>query len=539
MSVKPKNKGKTKPDQASVSSPAPQKSLQGLLSILALAFIFITSVSRIILAGNPMSRDEGAYGYLGKLAAKGLTPYLDFYEMKPPMLYYLYGLGGSLFGFTDLGLRLFALLLTLCSSLLIFLILNKYISKHFALLGAALFSILSLNPFAFGFAMIAEHLVNTLVLLSIYLVHKSYDRKGFLFLLLAGAAFASAILTKQTAILLSPVFLLYFVLERRYKPWFMQCLRFAAGVLIPVTLLAILFVINGALSEAMYWLTTYPAKYASSVSPEEGKIYLRYFSKNISLFQLSLFIASALALVANLIWIKKKPFNWFITYFIIALLTVVPGFRFYGQYWMLIFAPMALMVAAALHQVEKLKPRLGIIAAGLVMVLMTGELIVHSDYYFGKPSSAEVDKLYKNNPFGPIRKLSTYAGSLMKADDTFMVFGSEPQAYLYADKIAPSKHVFMSMISKHDEKSKTFISETMNDLEQKQPDYVLFNFFNYSWGLTEQANDKLYGSSFSYVINHYSPVAAYNMNTKSYLYAKDGHQIDASIANQVILFKRK
>ncbi len=437
MSGKPKNKGKSKPDQASVSSPVPQSSLQGLLSVLALAFIVITSVSRIILAGNPMSRDEGAYGYLGKLAAKGLTPYLDFYEMKPPMLYYLYGLGGSLFGFTDLGLRLFGLVLTLCSSLLIFLILSRYVSRHFALVGAALFSILSLNPFAFGFAMVAEHLVNTLVLASLYLVHKSYDRKGLLYLLLAGTAFAAAILTKQTAILFSPVFLLHFVLERRYKPWLMQCLRFAAGVLIPVTLLAMLFIINGAFSEAMYWLTTYPAKYASSVSPEEGKIYLRYFSKNISLFQLTLFITSALALITNLIWIKKKPFTWLITYFIIALLTVIPGFRFYGQYWMLIFAPMALMTAAVLHQAEKLKPRLGKLAAGIVMVLMAGELVIHREYYFGKSMSAEVEKLYKNNPFGPIRKLSTYAGSLMKEDDTFMVFGSEPQAYLYADKIAP------------------------------------------------------------------------------------------------------
>lgn len=539
MSGKPKNKGKTRPDQLSVSSPAPQKSLQGLLSILALAFIVVTSVSRIILAGNPMSRDEGAYGYLGKLAAKGLTPYLDFYEMKPPMLFYLYGLGGTVFGFTDLGLRLFALALTLCSSLLIFLILRSYISQHFALVGAALFSILSLNPFAFGFTMVAEHLVNTLVLVSIYLVHKSYDRKGLLYLLLAGAAFATAILTKQTAILFSPVFLLCFILARQQKPWLMQCIQFAAGVLIPVTLLALLFVLNGAFSEAMYWLTTYPAKYASIVTPEEGKIYLRYFSKNIGLFQLSLFIASAFAFVANLIWIKQKPFTWLLTYFLIALLTVVPGFRFYGQYWMLIFAPMALMAAAALHQVEKLKPRLGILASGIVMVLMAGELVMHRDYYFGKPSSAEVEKLYKNNPFGPIRKLSTYAGSLMKEDDTFMVFGSEPQAYLYADKIAPSKHVFMSMISKHDEKSKLFISEAMNDLEQKQPTYVLYNFFMYSWGMTEKSNDKLYSASFSYVINHYTPVAAYNMNTKSFLYVKDGHQIDASIANQIILFKIK
>jgi len=539
MSGKPKNKGKSKPDQALVSSPENQKSMQGLLSILALVFIFITSISRIVLAGNPMSRDEGTYGYLGSLAAKGQTPYLDFYEMKPPMLFYLYGLGGSLFGFTDLGLRFFGLLLNLCSSLLVFLILRKYISKHFALVAAAFFSLLSLNPFAFGFAMVAEHLINTLVLVSLYLVHKSNDRKGFLYVLLAGTTFATAILTKQTAILFSPVFLLCFILARQQKPWLMQCIQFAAGVLIPVTLLAIVFAINGAFSEAMYWLTTYPAKYASIVTPEEGKIYLHYFSKNISLFQFSLFITSVLALFVNLFWIKKKPFNWLLTYFLIALLTVIPGFRFYGQYWLLIFPPMALMTAAALYQIEQLKPRLGLLSAALVMVLMAGEMVVHRDYYFGKPSSDEVDKLYKNNPFGPIRKLSTYAGSLMKEDETFMVFGSEPQAYLYADKVAPSRHIFMSMISKHDEKSKTFISEAMSDLEQKQPTYVLYNFFMYSWGMTEKSNDNLYSASFSYVIKHYTPVAAYNMNTKTFLYAQDGNQIDGSIANQVILFKLK
>ncbi|MDZ4749767.1 MAG: hypothetical protein SH808_14900 [Saprospiraceae bacterium] len=120
-----------------------------------------------------------------------------------------------------------------------------------------------------------------------------------------------------------------------------------------------------------------------------------------------------------------------------------------------------------------------------------------------------------------------------------MVFTSEPQAYLYADKMAPSRHIFMSMISKHDEKSKTFISEAMSDLEQKQPTFVLYNFFMYSWGMTEKSNDNLYSASFSYVIKHYTPVAAYNMNTKTFLYAQDGNQIDGSIANQVILFKLK
>lgn len=485
-----------------------------------------------------MSRDEGTYGYLGKLAAKGLTPYLDFYEMKPPMLFYFFGLGGIVFGFTDLGLRLFALLLNLCSCLLIYLILRRYIPNQYAAVSAALFSIFSLNPFAFGFSMVAEHIVNTLVLTSLYLLHRDYEQKGFLFAVLAGAAFSLAILTKQTAILFSPVILLFFILGRKNKPWLVQSLRFAGGVLIPVIILGIILIIHGAIHDAIYWLTAYPVTYASSIDPEEGKTYLRYFTRNISLFQISLFIVSVLLFFVSFIWIKKKPFHWMVAYVIMALLTIIPGFRFYGQYWLVLFVPLSMITGVVLYQFQVIKPKTGSIGLFILLALMAGEMFMHRDYYFSKGTPGEITNLYANNPFEQIRHLSKYAGNLMTDGETFMVFGSEPQAYLYADKVAPTRHVFMSMISKHDEKSNTFISETLHDLEQKQPTYVLFNFFIYSWTLTEKANDKLYNTSANYVINHYTPVAAYNMNTNSYLYAGDGQQI-GSFNNQVVLFKRR
>ena len=52
--------------------------------------------------------------YLGKMAIMGKAPYID-YEMKPPLLYYLYGLGGKIFGFGDHGMRILALLLVALS----------------------------------------------------------------------------------------------------------------------------------------------------------------------------------------------------------------------------------------------------------------------------------------------------------------------------------------------------------------------------------------------------------------------------------------
>jgi hypothetical protein len=539
MSVKPKKTGKSKPLPSQASSSGNQKLWQNAISLAAVFIMLMASISRIVLSHIPMSRDEGAYAYLGRLAARGFTPYVDFYEMKPPMLFYLYGLGGSVFGFTDIGLRLFALLLNLCSSVLIFLILRYYMARHYALVAAALFAVFSLNPFAWGFSMVAEHLVNTLVLSAFFLLHKSIHHKGYLFAILAGVAFAMAVLTKQTAVLISPVILLYAIVERKRKPWLAHCLAFAGGVLLPVIIIGVWLAMNGALGEALYWLTTYPAKYSTAVTPEEGKAFLRYFSKHITLFQLSLFIAFGAVFIAALAWIRRNPFHWMVAYFLIAALTIIPGFRFYGQYWMLIFAPIALMTGAAFFRLEEFKPRMGLIAATGVMILMTGEMIMHRSYYFNTDTPDEVSLLYKNNPFGPIRKLSRYAGAQMKAEDTFMVFGSEPQAYLYAGKDAPTRHVFMGMISKHDEKSKEFIREALDDLGQKQPTYVLYNFFMYSWGMTVKSNDELYMSGYNYLKNHYMPLAAYNMDSDAFQYTSEGQQINPSLANQVVLFKRK
>jgi hypothetical protein len=134
--------------------------------------------------------------------------------------------------------------------------------------------------------------------------------------------------------------------------------------------------------------------------------------------------------------------------------------------------------------------------------------------------------------------LSTYAASLIKDNETFMMFGSEPQAYLYAGKTAPTRHVFMSMLSKHTEKTDAFSEEAMNDLRDKHPDYILYNLFPFSWSMSESSNDQLYTASYGYVTREYTPVAAYNMNDQRYSYAGDG-VIDPNVTNQVILFKHK
>src|SRR6478736_787259 len=95
---------------------APDKAMLGLKNSLfsteskiclglLLLLLFIVATIRSKFSSIPFERDEGIYGYIGKLILEGKTPYKDFYEQKFPGLFYFYGTMVWLFGDTVEGLH--------------------------------------------------------------------------------------------------------------------------------------------------------------------------------------------------------------------------------------------------------------------------------------------------------------------------------------------------------------------------------------------------------------------------------------------------
>ena len=54
---------------------------------LAIAAVYI--VIRINIVNIPLDRDEGMFGYMGQLILDGGLPYLDAFDHKPPVVFYL------------------------------------------------------------------------------------------------------------------------------------------------------------------------------------------------------------------------------------------------------------------------------------------------------------------------------------------------------------------------------------------------------------------------------------------------------------------
>src|SRR5436189_246620 len=71
-----------------------EKVSYAVLGVLILLVLFIRTKFNMI----GFERDEGTYGYYGKLLLEGNVPYKDFYEQKFPGIFYFFAMMVALFG---------------------------------------------------------------------------------------------------------------------------------------------------------------------------------------------------------------------------------------------------------------------------------------------------------------------------------------------------------------------------------------------------------------------------------------------------------
>ncbi|MFM2395221.1 MAG: hypothetical protein RLZZ546_3204, partial [Bacteroidota bacterium] len=413
------------------------------ISILVMVLSFF---SRIKISDFPLTRDEGSYGYLGKMAMQGKIPYLEIFEMKPPMLFYFYGLGGKIFGTHDLGLRYLALFLTALSSFFLYKLIKKYSTTGSSMLAASSYAFFSLNMYCFGFSMVAEHFINA-ILLGLGLIILDRDSKNYM-ILLAGFLFGLAVLTKQTMALFLPLFLIILWLKSENKK-LKRISFFLTGGIVSLMLLFMFLISTNALESAKFWLIDYSSAYTESISVEKGKQYFTYFLKNIFNFSPLIFFVSILGILSSFINIKTKNVKLFLIYMISAFVTIIPGLRFYGQYWIILLPALSMGLAYLIDNTSKLNFYFGTGFSILIGILFFIEFSSKKQYYFANKVPKQMEKLYEGNPFEAIKNISQYASKIMKPSDKLMILGSEPQIYLYTNKIAPSNHVYLGFLSRN------------------------------------------------------------------------------------------
>jgi len=241
------------------------------LDIVVFAGILIVGIARL---PAPFTGDQALNMLMGRVVAHGGAPYVDLWDLKYPGVFLFFAAGGTLFGFTEIGIHLFELLWMLALAVAVRLTAGMFLRHRVA---AAMAPALTVG-FYYAVAMNVhltqtEGIVGLPLLLSLVFAAGAIRRGSSRPVALSFASGLSAgfvALFKAPYVVLPMIFWALALVESRRAQGvgIRQAMRKLAppavgGLLIPVAVTAAYLAQTGALREAWWTFVVFPRQAAA------------------------------------------------------------------------------------------------------------------------------------------------------------------------------------------------------------------------------------------------------------------------------------
>ncbi|MCB0602866.1 MAG: glycosyltransferase family 39 protein [Saprospiraceae bacterium] len=532
------------------ASPASQATYP-VLPVLVILVLVVLVLSRLYYLPIAFDRDEGSYLYFGKLILHGELPYQDFYEIKPPGIFYSYALIAALFGTSPIGAHVALLAIKLASGYLLFRISRRYADSSFAWLAILAYGLYSTNPYLQDLAMVSEHLTTLCTLGGIWMLHQALDKKKNFWWIGSGIILAWSVLIKQTGLF---YFLPAIVIaigetkaQRQPMPW--KGLIFLLGASISTGLVMLLLLwMQGSLPEAYHWLVERPLNYAEVIGDDQKTDLRSHFISLASKTLWMLGIVSAVGMI--LAWIDKPrryPI-YVLTLTLAAGINLIIGGRYYGHYALNLLPFLAMWAAYAWYVVGNRIPFMQLQRSWLYILLCVPVIgitfFLARAQYFPLDRTIMVRRIYGLNPFDEMYHLGKYINGIKGPDDEVLVVGSEPEGYLYTHSVAPTRHVFPAFISDAEPENVRYQQEASEAMKSSKPKYLFLVVSSFSWLFKDenQSGRSYFNNAFYFVQQGYRRVAiaeTYPDRPSRYFYGDEATNRDAQSSTYIEVYERR
>lgn len=473
------------------------------ISVLCVAvFLYF----RFLYVSEPAGNDESLYYYMGNKVWDFGKPYYDYYEMKPPMLFFSYALAVLVAGYTVEGMHLAGIAVSALTALFIFFTLRRKYSLSTALLSTSIWLLFYSSPMVYGTYLMSEHFVGLFASIgSFAILFKPLNVRN---IFIAGIMMAAALLVKQSALVFFPAFV--YLISRDDNKW-KNFLIFGGAVLGFVAVNFLVILLFGSIEDARYWLFQFPKEYVSTTGIEQGIDNLIMFANGIFRVDFifwAIFLATTITVLVN--W-KKRESKFALLLLLGAMASLLPGLRFYPQYWILLVFSAAFILPISFDKINSYRH-----SYVFVIVLLAGlitQFYVRSDFYFPDPNTNAGNKYMVGQFLERSKEMGKFLKRTVSKSDELLVLGAIPQLYIYAGKKAPVRHVWTSMLSLQSEKNKLMQEEFMTSINEIKPDYVVFSYSPYHWNLRSSNKDFIYTAGFRFVNHFYSKIAVMDLET--------------------------
>ena len=455
----------------------------------------------------PFERDEGSYAYSGKIILDGATTYKDIGSQRLDGVFYAYAVIVGIFGYSVKALHMAFLILNIGSTIMLYFLTRKLTNNLAGLAAAAFFALLSMTATASGFTIQSEHIVAFLIIGAFLGLVLFFETKKMWQLILAGVLFSFAFQVKQTSFfygLLAGALLLYkeiVVDKTKLKKLILNVFVFCLAVLIPIVIDLFLIYKNGAWADFKLWFFDIRNQYTSLITFSNGLEYLNYsftsIYKDYKFFWIISFFGTATVFLTNLSFWKKMLIAGVN---IAGFLTIVPGYHYYGHYFLQWIPAVSLCAAIFIFSVQdilknKFKLKYGTTVLPLIFIILPviTNLSAKSKYYFNPNQTQILREVYGINPFPESMVIADKLNTLMKPEDKLAVFGTEIQMYVYTNKKSPSRFAGSGALLEFPvAQSEDWQKEFIGDVEKAAPKYLVFFSHPISWMASSKSKNLIF-----------------------------------------------
>ena len=450
--------------------------------IFAIVLTVFFCAVRYIRFQEPMGLDQGLFAYFGRHILTGSVPYLDIWDSKPPGIFYIYSISFALLGDSFFSVYLIETLFLALTALLIYLLCAEVFDKKVALFAAAIYVLFSNAPIFDGFwsTAQAEVFMNLPIVASLYILTKNLRRWHFF---ASGVLLGLSVMFKLTALFLLPSFILYLYLSFKDKSpieppidsiggrdRIHRYTYFGIGLIIPLSICAFYFWMQGALDDMIYTLVSYSYRYSQAITQGQPflKTSLGQFIRFV-IFNPTVSILSLVGLIYLLVKRRSKETYLLISYLVLSFISVWAQRQFAGYHFIVLSPPLAVICGSAcpfifnwivrstssIIRKRSLETLLRSSAAIITVVLLAFFLYTEMSRYYryyrpdisyarGRISPREYLKTFDRGAISFLNNSSVadYIRDRTDSDDYVLVWGLAPAIYYLSDRKSPTKYVF-------------------------------------------------------------------------------------------------
>ncbi|HPW45540.1 MAG TPA: glycosyltransferase family 39 protein [bacterium] len=390
--------------------------------------------------------DEAIYSLFARIWFDGGIPYLDCVETKPLGIYLLFGTIFSIFGkWNMIAVHAVTIVIVGINSYIIYLIAKLLYSKNAGVWAAALYIIFSTTYIPKVIATTIEPIMLLPVTLMYYFWLRFERDDRNLHASLAGIFFSMACLFKYQAGMNLFVLITYIAIFGRPLKKSIRGLMYfvASGLLLPAVMLLYLYRID-AMEGFIRWNILGNTEYIKegSTTISIGRQIIRRALPYMG-STLLLWLTTAVALFGL---IRQRPISkqgaLIALWFILSIIPVSTGYRFYGHYFLLLLPPMAILSSKYLTALFEKSGKV-FLKGGVIFWIVIPAIGFTAARF-------QMDRIYKlvgeDNPTEYVA-IAKYAAANTEPSDRILAWGYAPLVYWYAQRLPATRFFWSDLLT--------------------------------------------------------------------------------------------